>query len=107
MYGKKWEDTLIGALDQHFKKAARDYVVKESTDTPTLQIVIEMTLYNYYVIRLFVDKSTVFCSIIQSGFQFPLIKSPLQESELQVMAQRLEHEVKLRIPDKYLAEKGW
>lgn len=101
------EDILIDKLDKHFKNAVKDYVVKESTDTPFLQLTIEMTLYNYFVVRVRIEKNTMFFSINQSGFQLQLFQSPLSDSELNVAPSVLDNEVRLRIPDKYLQAKGW
>lgn len=101
------EDVLIDKLSAHFKGAAKDYVVKESTDIPFLQLIIELTVYNYYVIRVSAEKSTIFFSILQSGYQLPLFNIQLSDSELQKAPLTLEKEVRLRIPDKYLQAKGW
>jgi len=101
------EDFLIEKLDEHFKDAVKDYVVKESTDNPFLQLTIEMTLYNYFVVRVAIEKNTMFFSIVQSGFQLQLLKVPLSDSELRVAPAALDQEVRLRIPDKYLQAKGW
>jgi len=101
------EDTLIEKLDEHFKNAVKDFVVKESTDTPYVQLTIEMTLYNYFVIRCAIEKNTMFFSIVQSGFQLQLFKAPLSDSELNLAPATLEQEVRLRIPDKYFQAKGW
>ncbi|WP_051235243.1 hypothetical protein [Marinimicrobium agarilyticum] len=101
------EDLIIDKLDNYFNGAVKDYVIKESTDTPFLQLVIEMTLYNYYVVRVAVEKNTIFFSIVQSGFQLPLFKAPLSENELETSPVELDREIRLRIPDKYLQAKGW
>lgn len=107
MLSNQLEDILIENIDQQFKDAARDYVIKESTDTPFLQVTLEMTLYNYFVVRASIEKNTIFFSIIQSGFQFSLLDAPLSESSLKKALSNLSHEIKLRIPDKYLEAKGW
>ena len=101
------EDELIGHLDKNFGKAAKDYAVKESTSTPFTQIVIELTVYNYFVVRLAVEKNTIFFSIIQSGFQMPLLKAALAAEDLDSTIKELDEEIRLRIPDKYLQAKGW
>lgn len=101
------EDALIESLDEHFKDAVRNYVVKESTDNPFLHLIVEMTLYNYFVVRATVEKNTIFFSIVQSGFQLHLLKAPLSDSNLKTVRAALDQEVRLRIPDKYLQAKGW
>lgn len=101
------EDALIKKLSEHFKEAAKDYVVKDSTETPFLQLTIEMTLFNYFVVRVMVEKNTVFFSIVQSGVQLPLFKSELSDSGLDAAPSVLDSEIRLRIPDKYLRAKGW
>lgn len=101
------EDALIKVLNQHFNNAVKDYVVKESTDVPFLQLAIEMTLYNYFVVKVTIEKNTMFFSIVQSGFQLPLFKAPLSDSELKMAPTTLDKEIRLRIPDKYLQAKGW
>lgn len=101
------EDALIERLDEYFKNAVKDYVVKESTNTPFLLLTIEMTLYNYFVVRVTIEKNTMFFSVVQSGFQLQLFKAPLSDSELNMASVTLDKEVRLRIPDKYLQAKGW
>lgn len=101
------EDVLIEKIDDYFKGGAKDYVIKESTDTPFLQLTMELTLYNFFVIRVAIEKSTMFFSIVQSGFLLPLFKKSLSESGLNEAPIILDEEVKLRIPDKYLKAKGW
>ncbi|AZQ12302.1 hypothetical protein [Shewanella khirikhana] len=101
------EDVLIEKLDEHFKTAVKDFVVKESTDTPFLHLTIEMTLYNYFVVRLAIEKNTLFFSIVQSGFQLQLFKTSLSSEDLRAAPSILDKEIRLRIPDKYLQAKGW
>jgi hypothetical protein len=101
------EDILIEKLVERFKNAAKDFAVKESTDTPYVQLTIEMSLYNYFVVSCKIERNTMFFSILQSGFQLPLFKVALSDSELNLVTATLEQEVRLRIPDKYLKEKGW
>lgn len=101
------ENALIDELDNHFKDAVKDYVIKESTDTPFLQLILETTLYNYFVVRVAIEKNTIFFSIVQSGFQLQLFKAPLSDGELKAVPALLDKEVRLRIPDKYLQAKGW
>ncbi len=107
MQSNDLEDVLINRLDQHFKAAVKDFVVQEATDVPFLQLTIEMTLYNYFVLRVTVEKNTMFFSIVQSGFQLQLLKFSVSENNLKLAPQLLEEEVRLRIPDKYLQAKGW
>ena len=101
------EDSIIEELDEYFKHAVRDFVVKESSNTPALQVTLEMTLYNYFVVRVTVEKGVVFFSIVQSGFLFKLFKLELSEENLKIAPKKLDEEIKLRIPDKYLDAKGW
>ncbi|MEJ2065443.1 MAG: hypothetical protein P8X74_19550 [Reinekea sp.] len=107
MRNEDLEDMLINKFDQYFQKIAKDYVVKSSTNTPFLEMIIEMTLYNYYIVRVNVEKSTIFFSIVQSGFLLQLFKTSLSEDDLDAALLTLANEVKLRIPDKYLQAKGW
>lgn len=107
MLSNQLEYILIESIDEQFKNAAKDYVIKESTDTPFLQVVLEMTLYNYFVVRASVEKNTIFFSILQSGFQFSLLDAPLSDGTLKYVLSNLSDEVKLRIPEKYLKAKGW
>jgi frataxin-like iron-binding protein CyaY len=101
------EDLVIDNIKNHFGNAVKDFVIKSSTDIPFTNIVIEMSLYNYCVININVEKSTIFASIMQSGFHFSIFKDQLTESNLLQLPKHLEHEIKLRIPDKYLKAKGW
>jgi len=107
MQSNDLEDLLIDKLDNYFKGAVKDYVIKESIDTPFLQLTIEMTIYNYFVLRVTIEKNTMFFSIVQSGFLLLLYRAPLTDSELNNAPPTLDKEIRLRIPDKYLKEKGW
>ncbi|MEJ2046169.1 MAG: hypothetical protein P8X89_23175 [Reinekea sp.] len=107
MRNEDLEGMLINKFDQYFQKIAKDYVVKSSTNTPFLEMTIEMTLYNYCIVRVSVEKSTIFFSIVQSGFLLQLFKTSLSEDDLDAALLTLANEVKLRIPDKYLQAKGW
>lgn len=101
------EDLIINKLDNYFNKAIKDYFIKESTDLPSLQLVMEMNIYNYYVIRITVEKGILFASIVESGFLMDLFKFQISEETLEDLAQNLDSEIRLRIPDKYLIAKGW
>ncbi|GGB22093.1 hypothetical protein [Agarivorans gilvus] len=101
------EDELIGKIDSYFKEAVRDFVVTDSSDMPILQLNIEMSLYNYFVVRATIEKGMMFFSIVQSGFLFKLFKLELTEKNLELVPKMLDEEVRLRIPDKYLSAKNW
>ena len=101
------ENALIERLDKYFQNTAKDYVIKESSDIPHLILTIEMTIYNFFVVRVSIERNTVFSSIVQSGFLLPLLKNSLSDSDLDQMPEQLDKEIRLRIPDKYLKAKGW
>lgn len=107
MQSDNLEDLLIDKLDKYFNGAVKDYVIKESTDTPFLQLTIEMTVYNYFVVRVTIEKNTMFFSIVQSGFLLLLYRAPLSDNDLNNAPPTLDKEIRLRIPDKYLQAKGW
>ena len=101
------EDALIKEMESYFETSAKDYVVKKSTDIPFLQLTLEITLYNYVVIRATIEKETMFFSINQSGYQLPIMNCPLSVTSLSNTIYQLDQEVRLRIPDKYLNAKGF
>ena len=101
------ENALIDKMEDYFGASAREYIVKESTDIPFLQLTLEMTLYNYIVIRVAIERSTMFFSINQSGYQLPIMHCPLSVASLSNIIQQLDQEIRLRIPDKYLDAKGF
>tara|TARA_B100001093_G_C26740583_1_gene976469 strand:- start:115 stop:450 length:336 start_codon:yes stop_codon:yes gene_type:complete len=103
----KLKKELINKVDEHFKNAATDYVIKESSDIPHAILRIDITFYNYCIVTLVVEKETLFFSINQSGFCFRLMKLDLTDPTLDRFCDELENEIRLRIPDKYLVAKGW
>lgn len=100
-------DEMVEYLDHYFGCPAKDYVIRESTATPYIQLIMEFTVYNYFVVRLTVEKNTMFFSIFQSGNELPLLKSALSIESLDSTIKNLDEEIRLRIPDKYLQAKGW
>lgn len=104
---KEVENFIIENLIEYFKDKVADFTVKESADIPYLQLKIECSFYNFYVIRFLVEKGTLFISISQSKYQFDLMKLTFKSELFYKVLEDLESELQLRIPDKYLSAKGW
>lgn len=107
MLSDQCEKMLIRGVKSHFGQSASAIMVSETTDNPYLQLKVELSLYNFVQLRIFVEKRTIFYSINQSGVQFPLFKIELNQKLFIDSLPDLEKEVRLRIPDKYLKAKGY
>lgn len=101
------ERILIEGLKSYFASSANGLLVKAASNQPFLQIEVELILYNFMRISIFVEKHTIFYSISQSGAQLPLFKIELDKKLFIDSLPDLEKEVRLRIPDKYLKAKGY
>lgn len=101
------KDILIKKLNEHFGERAQGYVVKLSTDIPFLQLEIDVILYNYFLVRVSIERQAVYLAVAESQVVLRLLKLALSDSNLDDFAAMLDKETRLRIPDKYLEAKGW
>ncbi len=101
------KENLVASLMSFFGDAADDVVIAVSTDTPYVQIDVEVVVYNFFVVRFLIERTTLFASIKQSGIQLSILKSTLDNRGFSDILASLDLELRLRIPDKYLIANGW
>ncbi len=109
----KYKKYIIREIKEHFSDKALDFFVNRLNDEPYLDIEIEFTLYEYSIVRILVEKRTVFFTVRERNIGLKLFKSTIlsvpEEETAEILGgvvlERLDREVKLRIPDKYLREK--
>ncbi|CCN72828.1 hypothetical protein [Vibrio nigripulchritudo] len=101
------EDWVISEAENHFKDAVHDFVVKEHFDIPFCNLTIEMILYDFLLIEVHLEKGSMFFSLVHSKILFKLLSFNLSDLDMSVAMRKLDEEVRLRIPDKYLIAKGW
>ncbi len=102
-----WDHKIIDVVRAHFGRAAGGFVIKESTCEPRLMVVIDMMLFEYFVVRISVEGDSAYFGIVLPGYQVSLFESKLGEAEMEISMARLSDDIRLRIPDKYLKSKGW
>lgn len=101
------EGIVVDKINLHFKNAVGGFIVKESTDSPHLMVTVEMILFNYQIVRVMVERGKIYCSVIQYGYQMKFCEMDLSDENINKLPFILDREVRLRIPDKYLKQKGW
>lgn len=104
------EENMINSSKSFFGDAIKDFVVKTSTDVPSVMVSMEATVYNYFVIYLSYERSNLGASIVGgNGVLLHLVFCPFEEDQddFSDFLTSLDKELRLRIPDKYLAAKGW
>jgi hypothetical protein len=101
------EDMVVRDFKAHFKSAVDDFVVKESTDVPHTLLSLNMTVYNYFVVRLVVERGAAFASIVEAESHLQLLKMDVSGGGFELLAAAIDGELRLRIPERYLVSKGW
>lgn len=108
MRARELEDYLICILDKQFQSAVSDYVISDKSDDPHTRLHLEATLYDFLVLDVLVERGAIFFALCESSIKIRLFNVPLSDLGMIERAPlRLDSEVRLRIPDKYLVAKGW
>lgn len=102
-------DEIIELLSAHFGEKVGSFSVYNMMDTPHIEFNITFDLYNFFIITFTYDRGRFGCNISQGKYGLSLENSQksYDKADMNIFLRELEQQVKLRIPDKYLAYYGW
>lgn len=107
MKARELEDAIVGNFRAHFGSEVSGFTVSDVTDIPFTQVTVQMTVFNYLVVQVFIERGGIFVSILESRVALSLLSVSLSSEALLALPAQVDEEVRLRIPDKYLRAKGW
>lgn len=100
---------IIRIAKLKFKERITNIMLFDVTDEPYKMFSIKFTLYGYFVIRFNYDRGHFGCSIV-FGEDSVMLPSNIQwddNCDLNVFWDKIDEQVRLRIPDKYLEYNKW
>lgn len=106
---------IIKEHKNFFGSKIDNFIIKEARSIPSLRIFIGFTVYKYVYVSIDIESTALHYSTQVWDRSITLfsaeIPSLLKERHGPLIAQnilaRLDEELRLRIPDKYLIAKGW
>lgn len=104
------EKIIIKGLLSFFKDRVQDFATAEKTDTPFIQFGFEFEIYNYFIVRFNYSRGGCGFCIVNGELGIDLDIEPEWFEEIKDLNKyfkKLEKEIELRIPDKFLKAKGW
>jgi hypothetical protein len=115
MEGNVLEDDVCRDLLKFFGARVDSICVKEGAGHHQPNIEVSFTLYDFLSLVLVVERSTVFIALSEIAAVIPLgsceVRTDTKSGHLAKIEPALllnvDKEIRLRIPDKYLAAKGW
>lgn len=99
-------DSYVTNIKEFWGDKVSDFVSSNETDTPYKMLELEFTLYNFSLLRLTLERNTVWVDEVSKGICLKLLPNPIQSNELEYHLAQIDSEVRLRIPSKYLKAKG-
>lgn len=97
-------------MRERFGEKVDDFVIENVIDDPNYRTFsVKFRAYDYFPVRLNYDKGRFGCCICFGEYSIYLNNSQKwwDVADFVVFFDELEHELELRIPDKFLKEKGW
>lgn len=106
---KETAKEIIKNAKQIFGDRINNIVLYSVTDEPYKMFSIRFTLYNYYIIVCNYDRGRFGCSILFGEDAISLQNNIEWDDDCDYVIywREIDKLVRLRIPDKYLAEYGW
>ena len=101
------EASIVTQISDYWGSAADDFCTSESTNIPFQRFVLEFSPYRYSVVRINFERNSLFFSEVSKGISFSLLSRKVSYPDLIDTLAKIDEEVRLRIPDKYLVAKGW
>ena len=101
---------IIDALIKYIGKGATDFQVKGVNEDPNHKtFIVEFKAYEFYWVGIDYENGRVTPYIVEGMHIIKLknITNWWEEITLDLWIDELSKELKLRIPDKYLKNKGW
>ena len=100
-------ERLIAKLSGYFLDAVDDLAIIEATDYPKLLIQIDFSVYEFFSARLTLESKSIWFSISGGGRLLRVTRGIVPLDNFDAEVKRFDENVKLRIPDKYLAAEPW
>jgi hypothetical protein len=100
---------VINSFENRFKDNVEDFTVLRGFDSPYTEFTMNFKLYNYYILKFTYDRGLFGCSICYGSVSVPIDNSQkwYDKADLDIFCAELDEQIRLRIPDKYLAHYGW
>lgn len=98
---------LIKMLSGFFTDAADDFMVSEATDYPKRLVQIDFSVYEFFSARLTLESQSIWFAISGGGRLFRVTKGIVPLDNFDEEVKKFDENVRLRIPDKYLAAELW
>jgi hypothetical protein len=100
-------ESYITEFNEFWGDKVSDFVSSDSTDVPYKMLNLEFTLYNYSLVRLTLERNTVWLSDVSKGICLKLLGNSIPSNGVGRHLPQIDNEIRLRIPDKYLEAKRW
>lgn len=103
-------DSVIDSLLKNFGKGATGFLIENLNENPNQKtFTIEFIAYEFYWVGVGYEKGRVTPYIVEGTHIIKMnnLADWWEEIRLDSWTDKLAEEIKLRIPDKYLKEKGW
>lgn len=97
---------IMAKIREYFEDKVCDFsyeIVDE--ESKEYDFVIDFTVYNFYAVTIFYYNGKYEFSIVYNNQKIKILD--LQEECDDIVLQKLQDELKLRIPDKYLMANSW
>jgi hypothetical protein len=107
-YENIWNE-VKASLFKHFGNKVKSFVLSSGFDSPHTEFCVRFYIYNFYIVRFCYDRGCIGFSICLNNIQIPLDNSQkwYDKADLDIFCAELDEQIRLRIPDKYLAHFGW
>lgn len=99
--------TICKTMKDYWGNRIGTFVVTENTTVPHTMLTIEIDIYNYFILIVTLEHSSLGFSVQQNGGKFSLIQDKILPTDLSLYLKSIDDELKLRIPDKFLMKNGW
>ena len=98
---------LIKMLKGFFADAADGFVINEATDYPRLLIQIDFSVYAFFTAKLTLESKSIWFSLSDGERLFRVTKGIVSLDDFDQEVTKFDENIRLRIPDKYLAAEPW
>ena len=103
-------DKVIDTVSEIMHKGATDFYIKDLCENANHRsFTVEFKAYDYFWVGIGYDKGLLTPYVIEGQriIVFQTLVGWWEKLDINSWIEELDHEIKLRIPDKYLKAKGW
>ena len=104
-------DIVVDSMIKYFGKRVSDFAIFNiDEDESHRAFSINFQAYNYYMLLFSYEKGIFGCSIQVGEHSYISLENSQkwwEEADFDIFLNELRQEIELRIPDKFLAAKGW